>query len=103
MYLVLKNPKLDSAFQTSFILDICGDHLSATGKNFVRVLANAHRLQQAPAIFRMFEQYRLEEEKIVDVEVISPYPLDDQEKDRIALAMEKRFGKKINIKGCSGC
>jgi len=97
MYLVLENPKLDSAFQTAFILDICGDHLSETGKKFVRVLADGRRLSQASAIFKLFEQYRLEEEETVDVEVISPYPLDDQEKDRIAQAMKKRFGKKINI------
>ncbi len=97
MHLVLDNPKHDSKFHTSFILDICGDHLTDTGKNFVRVLADARRLAHAKAIYRLFEEFRLEEEKVVDVEVISAYPLNDQEKDRIAAAMEKRFGKKINI------
>jgi len=33
----------------------------------------------------------------VEVEVLSPYPLDDQERARITRAMEQRFGKKINI------
>jgi F-type H+-transporting ATPase subunit delta len=97
MPLVLENPKLDSAFQTAFITDICGDQLSAVGKNFVKVLADARRLSQAPAIYKLFEQLRLEQEQIEEVEVISAYPLDDQERQRIVHTMEQRFGRKVNI------
>lgn len=97
MQQVLENPKLDTAFQISFIHEVCGDNLSDAGRNFVKVLAEARRLAQAPAISRLFEQHRLVEEGVVDVEVISAYPLDDQERNRIAGAMEKRFGKKVNI------
>ena len=97
MLLVMENPKLDTEFQAGFILDVCGDNLSEEGKNFIKVLAEARRLPQAPAISRLFERFRLEEEGVEDVEVISAYPLDDQERDRIAGTMEKRFGKKVNI------
>lgn len=97
MHLVLENPKLDSAFQAEFILDVCAERLSDAGRNFVRVLADARRLSQAPAIRRLFEQLRLEHEKLMDIEVISAYPLEENEKERIARAMEKRFGRKVNI------
>ena len=97
MYMVLENPKLDAGFQAGFILDICGDNLTQEGKNFVKVLAEARRLPQAPAISELFEQLRLEEEGLVDIEVISAYPLDDQERNRIAGTMEKRYGKKVSI------
>lgn len=97
MYMVLENPKLDTEFQAGFILDICGDNLTEEGKNFVRVLAESRRLPQLQAISRLFEQLRLEEEGAEDVEVISAYPLDDHERNRIADTMEKRFGKKVNI------
>jgi len=97
MLMVLENPKLDTAFQIDFILEICADNLSQEGKNFVKVLAEARRLPQAPAISRLFEQHRLEEEGLVEVEVISAYPLDDQERNRISGTMEQRFGKKVSI------
>lgn len=97
MNLVLENPKLDSAYQSAFITDICAEQLSQSGKNFVRVLADARRLPQATAIFKMFEKLRMEHEQVVEVEVLSPYPLDDQERARIIGTMEQRFGKKINI------
>ena len=97
MPMILENPKLDTAFQTGFILDICGDNLSEEGRNFIKVLAEARRLPLAPAISKLFEQHRLEEEGVVEVEVISAYPLDDQERNRISGTMEKHFGKKISI------
>ena len=97
MPVVLDNPRLSSADRANFVLDICGSNLSDTGKNFVRALAQAGRLAITPDICKLFEVKRLDAEGIVDVEVISAYALDDQERGRIAEAMEKRFGKKINI------
>jgi len=44
MQSVLKNPRLDADSLSDFVLDICGDQLSETGKNFVKVLTNAGRL-----------------------------------------------------------
>jgi F-type H+-transporting ATPase subunit delta len=97
MPLILENPKLDCAYQTDFIVDICGDQLTAAGKNFVRVLADARRLSQAPAIYKSYDRLRLEQEQVVEVEVLTAYPLDDQERVRITRTLEQRFGKKINI------
>lgn len=97
MGVVLDNPTLDSAFRAEFVLDICGDHLSTSGKNFVKVLADAGRLSLAPQIYQLYQQQRTEAEGVLEVEVVSAYPLDGAEEEKIAAAMAKRFGKQINI------
>lgn len=97
MQRVLNNPRLDSKFLADFVLDISAERLSETGRNFVRVLADAGRLSLAPQIYQLFEQRRTDSEGVVDVEVVSAYELEQDEQDKIATAMAKRFGKKINI------
>jgi F-type H+-transporting ATPase subunit delta len=97
MPVVLDNPKLDSQAVADFVLGICGDKLSVSGKNFVRVLSEAGRLSLAPNIYDLFQARRHEEENVVNVEVISAYEMDEQEKSRISEAMSKRLNKKINI------
>lgn len=94
---VLDNPTLDADFLSDFILDICGSHLSATGQNFVKVLADAGRLSLTAEILELYEQSRSDAEGVLEVNVISAYPLDEQEQNRISDVMSKRFGKKISI------
>ena len=97
MKFVLDNPRLDESSVADFVIDICGKHLSDTGRNFVKVLAQADRLVLAPQIYTLFEQKRTEAESIVEIEVTSAYALDAAEKNKIADAMAKRLGRKIEI------
>jgi F-type H+-transporting ATPase subunit delta len=97
MPVILDNPKLDSSEIAEFVIEICGNELSDEGKNFVRVLSDAGRLNVATHVYEIFEEKRLAAEGVVNVEVISAYDMDDQEKMRISEAMEKRLGRKINI------
>lgn len=97
MQAVLENPRLNAELLADFVLDICGSNLTDEGGNFVRVLANAGRLSLAPHIYTLYEQRRTEAEGVVEVEVISAYPLEDAEKNRLSDAMAGRFGKKINV------
>ena len=94
---LLANPTLKAAFLADFILDICGDHLTDEGRRFVRVLAAAGRLPLAPQIAMVYEQLRIEAEGIVEVELISAYPLEESDRQHIADAMTRRLGKKITI------
>ena len=97
MKFVLDNPRLDDEAVAEFVIDICGNNLSDTGKNFVKVLAHAGRLVLAPKIYSLYEQKRSEAENIVEIEVISAYALDEEEKNKMADAMARRLGRKIEI------
>ena len=94
---VINNPKLSSEQLYQFIVDIAGDKLSQTGKNFVRVLIDAERIGLASEVFELFEQKRAVAEGISEVDVVSAYPLDDAQVKTISDAVSKRLGKKIDI------
>ena len=95
---LLGNPTIKKEVLAALILEICGARLSAQGQSFVKVLAAAGRLALAPQIVLLFEQHRTEAEGIAEVEVISAYPLADQEQQKITAAMAQRLGKRITIK-----
>ena len=97
MQLVMENPKMGVQSVYRFVLDICGNNLSATGKNFVKVLIDAGRLSLAPQIYQLFEKNRTAIEGIIEVEVVSAYSVESEEQQKIADVMGKNLGKKIEI------
>ena len=65
MKAVLGNPKMDAAALSDFILGVCGEALSETGNNLVKVLADAGRLTIIPEINKLYEQLRAEAEGVI--------------------------------------
>lgn len=97
MKAVLTNPKLDAAALSDFMLGLCGDVLSETGSNLVKVLADAGRLLIIPELNKLYEQLRAEAEGVVDVTVTSAYELASEQQVSITEAMAKRLGRKVEI------
>ena len=94
---LLRNPTIKTAFFADLILDICGDHLTGEGRNFIRVLADARRLSLAPQIYTLYEQLRAEAEDVIEVVIDSAYPLEESEQEVIAKSMQERLGRNITI------
>ena len=97
MKVVLENPKMDAAAQSDFVLGVCGQALSETGNNLVKVLAEARRLAIIPEINRMYEQLRAEAEGVIEVGVTSAYELAPEQQATISEVMAKRLGRKVEI------
>jgi F-type H+-transporting ATPase subunit delta len=94
---VIGNPKLSEQQLTDFILEICGDGVSQSHKNFVKLLVEAERISLAPEIATLFEQQKAAAEGMSDVSVISAYALDDNQLNAISESISKRLGKKVEI------
>lgn len=97
MQTLIKNPKVGRQQLADIILDICGDRLNKHGRNFVSILIDAGRLPVMPQICKLFEEKKAEAVGIAEVEVISAYPLEDQQQEKIKQVMAKRLGKKVQI------
>lgn len=97
MQSVIANPRIENQQLIDTIIDICGDNLDEQGRNFVSVLVAADRLLLVPQISELFDDLKAEAEGIIGVEVISAYPLEDDQKEKIMEVMTKRLGKKIEI------
>jgi F-type H+-transporting ATPase subunit delta len=95
---LIKNPEVPTADLAAFIIGVAGAKLDAHVQNFVRVLAENHRLLLLPEILAHFEVMRAEVENTVDVEVISAVKLDQAQADKIAGALNTRLKRRVNLR-----
>ncbi|MBT7307882.1 MAG: F0F1 ATP synthase subunit delta [Gammaproteobacteria bacterium] len=70
---------------------------NGTRENFIKVLLENRRLGYAPEISELFQWLKREDEKQIDVEVISAYPLDGPAEVAIAAVVKERLGKEVLI------
>jgi F-type H+-transporting ATPase subunit delta len=95
---LVKNPELPAPTVADFIIGVAGDKLDAHMQNFVRVLAENHRLLLLPEILAHFEVMRADVENTVDVEVISAVKLDPAQADKLAAALTTRLKRRVNMR-----
>ena len=94
---VFASPRMKSDQVADLIIDVCGDQLSDTGRNFVRILAENRRLGLVADIVAGFEAERAREEHRSEVLVTSAYELSPAEQNEINVAMTKRLGSKVDM------
>ncbi len=94
---VVTNPKLDEESLSGLIVELCGDTVFASGKNFIRVLVQAGRLKVAKEINTLFETKRAAHVGLSEVNVISAFALADEQKSAIQDAMAKKLGKRVEV------
>ncbi|HEX4150855.1 MAG TPA: F0F1 ATP synthase subunit delta [Steroidobacteraceae bacterium] len=95
---LIGNPELTAADHASLLTDVAGDAFDAGFKNFVRVLAENHRLPLLPEIAAHFERLRSEAENTVDVEVVSAVPLDAAQTEKLKRALAGRLKAQVRMK-----
>jgi F-type H+-transporting ATPase subunit delta len=95
MRATLDNPKLAAAAKESLFLSICGDGLNTDGKNFIRVLLQAGRVGLLPDIRGLFNARKDDADGVARARIISAFPVDDVQLANLKVALERRFGKKI--------
>jgi F-type H+-transporting ATPase subunit delta len=94
---LLGNPRVTSGDLAQLVIDIAGPGLGEHGTNFVRTLADNHRLAYLPEISALFDGLKDEAEKIVDVTVTSAAPLDDSQRKTLATALERKLKRGIRM------
>lgn len=96
---ILSNPRLTADDKTRLLLELCGDDASFDEHvgNFLRLVGEKGRLAALPDIFDEFEALRAQEEKRVDVTIVSAFELDDAQQNVLAEALKKRLNREISI------
>jgi F-type H+-transporting ATPase subunit delta len=92
-----KSPQWSAADVVSLITDVAADKLDPAMQNFVRVLAENHRLLLLPEIAAHYEALRSAVENTVDVEVISAVPLDAAQADKLERALSARLKRRVRM------
>jgi F-type H+-transporting ATPase subunit delta len=92
-----KSPQSSQADLVSLIADVAGNKLNAGMQNFVRVLAENHRLLLLPEIAAHYEALRSEVENTIDVEVVSAVALNSAQADKLSQALSARLKRKVRM------
>ncbi|MBF7728887.1 F0F1 ATP synthase subunit delta [Pseudomonas sp. N040] len=94
---ILKAPRLTGEEKANTFVDVCGDKLDAKVQNFIHVLAENDRLLLLPEIAELFELFKAEQEKSVDVEVTSAFALNNEQKDKLAKVLSARLSREVRL------
>jgi len=95
---VLDNPALTDTQQAQALWDVCGEALGAEVRNFVAILAANKRLALLPEITAQFAQFKANQEKSVDVEVVSAFDLDDATRDKLAEVLGRKLEREVKVR-----
>ncbi len=97
MQRLLASPALDQRQKAELLIELCGDTLDPAGSNFIRLLADNHRLSLLPAIAQVYEQLRSDAEKTVEAEIIAAFEVSDEQRDKLAKVLRKRLGRDVTL------
>lgn len=97
MVKVLSSPALTSGQQAQMFIDVCGSDLGDKVQNFVQVLAENKRLALLPQISALFEEFKANREKSVEVNVATVYELDETAKQNLAAKLSGLLDREVTI------
>ena len=95
--LLLDSPDMPANAKAYRLAEVCGDELDDRGKKFLQSLAEHDRLALIAEVRAQFEELRAEEQRSLEVEIISAYPLSDAQGDALKQALNRKFDKEIAI------
>ncbi|MFN7096741.1 MAG: F0F1 ATP synthase subunit delta, partial [Gammaproteobacteria bacterium] len=93
----LRSPQYDATAKATILLEMANDLIDDHVKNFVRVLAENHRVRVIPEIYRQFILLQEAAMNVVEAEIITPQPLSPALKQQVILALEKRSKAKVQL------
>jgi F-type H+-transporting ATPase subunit delta len=97
MHSLLGDPHVTAAQLSQLVLDIAGAGLGDHGRNFVQLLAQAHRLNCLPEIAALFDAFKDDAEGIADVTVTSAEALDAKQQQSLSTALARRLKREVRL------
>jgi F-type H+-transporting ATPase subunit delta len=94
---LLGNPRVTPGQMAELVTGIAGDSLGDEGGNFVRALADNHRLAYLPEIATLFDALKDSAEGVADVTITSAAALDQGQQAKLAEALQRRLKRKVRL------
>lgn len=96
---MLESPDLPAEVKAHRLVSICGEVLNERARNLVGLLARNKRLGVIGEIREQFEARKAEEERVLDVEVVTAYELSPEQSERLSDALKRKFEREVNLTG----
>jgi len=81
----------------TLFLNVCGEQVDSKGQNYLKLLAENHRLLALPQVLEQFCELKAEYEKTVYVDVTSAVELVSAQTKTLSTALEKRLARKVKL------
>src|SRR5271154_6339547 len=94
---VLSDPRVSAAQKKELFAEVGGARLTATVKNLLSLLVDNHREVLIGSIAEQFDDLKRDFERVVRAHITSAQPLDEAQRVELVSALEKRYGKKIEV------
>lgn len=88
---ILGNPALTSDQKAEVFITVL-EGIDESGQNFIRLLAENHRLALIPEIAVQFEQLKANQESNVEINVTTAYELNEQQQQNLTQALSAKLG-----------
>ena len=93
----LHMPSASAAEQAQTLIELAGDELDQGIQNFVQALSVNKRLPLLPDIRILFEALKADQERSVDVEVITAFDLDAEAQASLGAALSERLQREVKL------
>ena len=94
---LLTDPGLAEQKKAEVILDCTGKAVSEEQRNFLMILADNRRLALLPEIATLFNSFRAELERTIDINVSSAFELTDVQQQQLAQALSRKLDRNVQI------
>jgi len=88
---------LAAEHMADMFIKLCDEQLDEKGQNLIKLLAENGRLQALPEISTLFDVFKSEYDKEVDVDVTSATELGKAQQDELSASLEKRLARKVKL------
>jgi F-type H+-transporting ATPase subunit delta len=96
---MLESPDLPAEVKAHRLVQLCGDELNDRARNLVGLLAGNKRLDVIEEIRDQFEARKADEQRVLDVEVVTAYELSPEQSDKLRGALARKFEREVNLTG----
>ncbi|MFL0811027.1 MAG: F0F1 ATP synthase subunit delta [Agarilytica sp.] len=94
---LLSSPGLTTADKGKHFCSVCGDSLNEKQKNFLQTLALYNRLSLLPQVAELFELYKANQEKTVDVEIQTAFEISSEMEQKLASTLKSKLDRDVEL------
>ncbi len=94
---LLDSPSLTTADKGKKFGEICGDSLNEKQRNFVNALSENNRLDLLPQVSELFELYKANQEKTVDVEIQTAFEISGELEQKLASTLKTKLDRDVEL------
>ena len=95
---VLKSPALSGSNQVEILVTIFGKSIPDGVARFLNILSLNRRLPLLPIIHSLFEEYKANLQKVVDVELFTAFEVNEELHEKLSENLARHLEREVNVR-----